>query len=501
MAKLVNRAYVDTATTGTGTITLGSPLAGQQSFSDAGVIDGEIVRYIIEDGADWEIGTGTYTASGTTLSRSVDESSNSGAAINLTGNAKVFISPSASDIVQPDATQTLTNKTLTSPDINGGTIDGAVIGGSTPAAVSGTTGTFSGDLTIADKIIHSGDTNTAIRFPAADTVTVETNGAERLRVTSAGNVGIGTGGPASIVGGTDTSPVLSIGGTDITLTTGDKAGSLSFITNDPSYTATYADGVTGEIASIAESAVGAAYGLAIYTGTTVGANRAERMRITSDGNVGIGTSSPATALDVNGDVTITDKIIHSGDTNTSIRFPAADTFTVETNGAERLRVTSAGAVGIGTTSPIGRLEVIDSSTGRSWATTSVTELLVERDGTCAIAIVANSANDSQLRFSDSDSETAGRLSYSHSADALVFFTDEAERMRITSTGDVGIGTSSPNAASIVDAQSTTKGVRFPNMTTTQKNAIANVAGNVVFDTTLGKLCVNSGSGWETITSI
>jgi len=68
-------------------------------------------------------------------------------------------------------------------------------------------------------------------------------------------------------------------------------------------------------------------------------------------------------------------------------------------------------------------------------------------------------------------------------------------------GNVGIGTASPNAASIVDAQSTTKGVRFPNMTTTQKTAMANVAGNVVFDTTLGKLCVNSGSGWQTITSI
>jgi hypothetical protein len=39
------------------------------------------------------------------------------------------------------------------------------------------------------------------------------------------------------------------------------------------------------------------------------------------------------------------------------------------------------------------------------------------------------------------------------------------------------------------------------MTTTQKNAISNVAGNVVFDTTLGKLCVNSGSGWQTITSV
>lgn len=50
---------------------------------------------------------------------------------------------------------------------------------------------ISGDLTIADKIVHSGDTNTSIRFPAADTVTVETSGAERLRVDSSGNLGLG----------------------------------------------------------------------------------------------------------------------------------------------------------------------------------------------------------------------------------------------------------------------------------------------------------------------
>ena len=84
---------------------------------------------------------------------------------------------------------------------------------------------------------------------------------------------------------------------------------------------------------------------------------------------------------------------------------------------------------------------------------------------------------------------------------LIFNTGVSERMRINTSGNVGIGTASPNAASIVDAQSTTKGVRFPNMTTTQKNAITNVAGNVVFDTTLGKLCVNTGSGWQTITSV
>jgi hypothetical protein len=64
--------------------------------------------------------------------------------------------------------------------------------------------------------------------------------------------------------------------------------------------------------------------------------------------VGVGTSSPATTLDVNGDVTITDKIIHAGNTNTAIRFPAVDTVTVETNGAERARIDSSGRLLVGT---------------------------------------------------------------------------------------------------------------------------------------------------------
>jgi len=53
-------------------------------------------------------------------------------------------------------------------------------------------GTFRGDVNIPDKIIHLGDTNTAIRFPAADTISAETGGSERARIDSSGRLGIGT---------------------------------------------------------------------------------------------------------------------------------------------------------------------------------------------------------------------------------------------------------------------------------------------------------------------
>lgn len=98
MAVLKNRAKMSTSTTGTGTITLGSAESGYQTFADAGVANADVVRYVIEDGNNWEIGTGTYTATGTTLSRTVSESSNADAAINLSGSATVFIGATAEDI-------------------------------------------------------------------------------------------------------------------------------------------------------------------------------------------------------------------------------------------------------------------------------------------------------------------------------------------------------------------------------------------------------------------
>jgi hypothetical protein len=101
MPVLTNRAYVATSTTGTGTLTLGGAIAGYQTFAASGVSNGDEVRYTILDGSNWEIGAGTYTASGTTLSRTPSESSNGGSAIALTGNAEVFITAAAGDILQP----------------------------------------------------------------------------------------------------------------------------------------------------------------------------------------------------------------------------------------------------------------------------------------------------------------------------------------------------------------------------------------------------------------
>jgi hypothetical protein len=92
---------MSTATTGTGTITLGSAVGGFLDFATAGATDGMQLSYgIIDYGVSppaHEVGYGTYTASGTTLTRTLTKSS-TGSLLSLSGNAQVFVSLRAEDI-------------------------------------------------------------------------------------------------------------------------------------------------------------------------------------------------------------------------------------------------------------------------------------------------------------------------------------------------------------------------------------------------------------------
>ena len=143
------------------------------------------------------------------------------------------------------------------------------------------TNTFTADITIPDKIIHAGDTNTAIRFPAADTVTVETAGAERLRVDSSGNVGIGTSSPGQRL------HVQTAVFSDSVVRISTGAGTignfkrLEFTDNAGALT-------TGAITSFGSAQGGGNdYAMAFTV------NAAERLRIDASGNLGLGVTPSA----------------------------------------------------------------------------------------------------------------------------------------------------------------------------------------------------------------
>jgi hypothetical protein len=104
MVQLVDRAKMTVATApGAGVVALGAAVAGYQSFAAAGVANGAAISYVIEDGANWEYGHGTYSSTGPTLTRTtILGSSNGGAAIAASAAALVFASVLAEDL-QPFA--------------------------------------------------------------------------------------------------------------------------------------------------------------------------------------------------------------------------------------------------------------------------------------------------------------------------------------------------------------------------------------------------------------
>jgi hypothetical protein len=180
-----------------------------------------------------------------------------------------------------------------------GTLDG-VLGGGTPAAASVTTLSASGVTTVAagtallPSIVPTGDTNTGVWFPAADTVAASTAGTERLRIDSAGNVGIGTTSPSSygkfVVSGGTTSidPQLTIESTAFNASQGCSLNfaRAGFTQNIQARISTQDNGVAASNLLFSTKVDGTAGALT------------ERMRIDSSGNVGIGTTAPGAKLSV-----------------------------------------------------------------------------------------------------------------------------------------------------------------------------------------------------------
>jgi len=117
---------------------------------------------------------------------------------------------------------------------------------------------------------------------------------------------------------------------------------------------------------------------------------------------------------------------------------------LETNGTTRMFLSSSGDVGVGTTTPGARLHVVATTTGAS-AVTQTGTLIVEQASAANIQILSANNQTNSIRFGDPQNGQIGRLEYSHVDNSMRMVTNASEKMRIDSSGNVGIGTSTPNA--------------------------------------------------------
>jgi len=300
--------------------------------------------------------------------------------------------------------------------------------------VSGDTGFFVG--------INSLEEPTLFGYNGKDMV-FATNGIEKMRIESGGNVGIGTSSPSVNLDIENSNNVLI----DLNTTTANANTTIRFQESDLVKATIGYDGTND--------------GLIITTGGFTAGNG---IFINDSQNVGIGTSSPSFKLDILGSSPFI-RINNTAETEGGIIFQdSADTgqsaaIKYDANGnslifynfssnTERMRIDSSGNVGIGTSSPTARLEISSPNQGD-------------------VYLEGGTDNSRQLRFSTfaNISDHAGHLINASSTNgAIAFATGGTEAMRIDENQNVGIGTSSPSGKLQIysDADVTYSSSTFPN---------------------------------------
>ena len=200
--------------------------------------------------------------------------------------------------------------------------------------------TVDGDLAVPDKIIHTGDTDTSIRFPAADTVSFETGGSERARFDSSGNFIVGKTNNNIGVAGTS---IESTGKVEINAASTTPL-TISRITDEGDMISFYEGGSLRGRIGIAANDI---YISSANSGIRFDFNNTRVVPCTTTGGSSDNTDDwgdPGTRWKDGyfaGDLYVGDQIFHDGDTDTYLQFHAADQWRVVTGGTERLEVNNS----------------------------------------------------------------------------------------------------------------------------------------------------------------
>jgi len=274
-------------------------------------------------------------------------------------------------------------------------------------------------------------------------LTSGSGGGEAMRIDSSGNVGIGTASPSQKL--QVTSGNILLDGTD----------QFIYLSNDSDQWL---------------SANAASNYLRIGTGN------AERMRIDSSGRVGIGTTSPAKLLDVKSESNNTESVYVIRNQTVNLIGKVATTdhaqigtetshdFVLLTSNGERMRIRADGNVGINESSPLAKFHVKVADSGAS-AYAHCAAVFEDSDHTF-IDIMSGTSGSGGINFGDSGGSQRGVLEYDHNSDFMRLIVAGGERMRIDSSGNVGIGTTSPqNLLHIHEGSSASSVIQTTNTTT------------------------------------